>query len=189
MKNAVLLHGTCSEKHYYSEDYPSLSNAHWFPWVQKQLLIRDIPTATPDMVRAHQPDYRLWKKELERFDITPETMLVGHSCGGGFLVRWLSEQSDTKVGKVVLVAPWLDPNNKKANDFFDFEIDADLVERTAGVTIFHSPDDDTTVQVSVDRLIEKINNLKVVTFPGYGHFMVQQMGTETFPELVTELLS
>lgn len=188
MKNAILLHGTCGENEYYDENYPSLSNSHWFPWMQRQLLIKGIPTATPDMLNAHKPDYPLWKQELERFDITPETILVGHSCGGGFLVRWLSENRDKKVGKVVLVAPWMDPDGKKAKDFFDFELDPDFVSRTAGVTIFNSDDDYETIQKTVKGLMDKVYDLKLVDFKGYGHFCLSHMGTEKFPELLKECL-
>jgi len=84
MKNAILLHGTPSKEEYYSLEYPSASNAHWFPWLQKQLLIKDIPAVTIEMPSSYLPDYSLWQTEFERFDITPETILVGHSCGGGF---------------------------------------------------------------------------------------------------------
>ena len=96
-----------SREEYYSSEYPASSNFQWIPWLQKQLLIKDIPTATPEMPHAYAPNYSVWKKEFERFDVTPESILVGHSCGGGFLVRWLSENKNIKVGKLILVAPWL----------------------------------------------------------------------------------
>ena len=50
---------------------------------------------------AFQPKWDLWVREVERFDLTPETLIVGHSCGGGFWVRYLSEHPKLKVGKVV----------------------------------------------------------------------------------------
>lgn len=31
------------------------------------------------------------------------------SCGAGFLLRWLSENS-VRIAKLILVIPWLDPN-------------------------------------------------------------------------------
>jgi hypothetical protein len=39
MKNAVLIHGMPSKDEYFDPSAPSLSNAHWFPWLQKQLII------------------------------------------------------------------------------------------------------------------------------------------------------
>ena len=112
MKNALLLHGTCDREEYFSDLHTSLSNSHWLPWLQKQLLIRDILTQTPEMPQAYDPQYDLWEKTFERFDVDKNTILVGHSCGGGFLLRWLSENR-VEVNKLILVAPWIDPDRIK----------------------------------------------------------------------------
>ena len=186
MKNAIIIHGKPYKDEYYSDKYPSASNFHWIPWLQKQLLIRDIKADTPEMPHAYRPVYEVWKTEFERFDVTPETILVGHSCGGGFLVRWLSEHPDIKVGKVVLVAPWIDPEKELDTGFFNFEIDTQLVSRTGGVTIFNSID---PVQASVKNLRKTIPNIKYVEFENLGHFCVEDMESEAFPELLKEILN
>ena len=118
MPNALLIHGCCDEDEYFNEQVPSPSNSHWFPWLQKQLLMCGIETQTPEMPVPYRPDYASWRKEFERFDVGPDTVLVGHSCGGGFLVRWLSEHP-VKISQLILIAPWLDPNHRKTIDFFD----------------------------------------------------------------------
>jgi len=84
MKNAILLHGKPSKKEYLNSNTRSPSNNHWFPWLQKQLLVRDIIAQTPELPNPWRPKYPKWKKEFERYDVTSETLLVGHSCGGGF---------------------------------------------------------------------------------------------------------
>jgi len=189
MKNAIILHGMGLKEEYYSLEYPSGSNSHWFPWLQKNLLVEDILAVTPEMPHNYAPDYQVWSREFERYDITPETILVGHSCGGGFLIRWLSEHSDVKVGKVVLVAPWLDPAREDTTDFFDFEIDTDLVTRTKGITIFESDNDEVHgVAPSVELIREKISGTKHVIIKNHGHFCLSEMGTEEFPELLEEIL-
>lgn len=35
MMKALLLHGTCDKEEFFDENMSSLSNAHWFPWLQK----------------------------------------------------------------------------------------------------------------------------------------------------------
>ena len=188
MKNAILIHGTSDKEEYYDTKYPTASNSHWFPWLTKELVVRDIPTVAVEMPDSYMPDYELWKKEFERFDITPETILVGHSCGGGFIVRYLSENPDIKVGKVVLVAPWLDPNNKKQNNFFDFEIDNKLTSRTKGLTIFNSTNDSDGVNKSIAILQESLSDFEYKEFIDYGHFCLSDLGTEAFPELLKEIV-
>ncbi len=191
MKNAIIIHGTSDKEEYYSPDYPSASNSHWLPWLQKQLIIRDIPAVVIEVPNSYMPDYAVWKRELERFDITPETILIGHSCGGGFLVRWLSENKNVTVGKVVLVAPWLDPEKSKGkdNDFFNFTMDEKLVSRTAGVTIFNSDNDDSSIHVSVEKILGSIPDIKLVDFHSYGHFCFSDMQTVEFPQLLEEAIS
>jgi hypothetical protein len=188
MKNAIIIHGMSSKDEYYSSDYPSASNSHWIPWLQKQFLIQSIAAQTPEMPDNYTPNYSVWSKKFECFEITPETILVGHSCGAGFLVRWLSEHKDIKVGKVILVAPWIDPENELTGEFFDFKIDKDLVSRTKGMIIFNSDNDSRDIQKSVEILNEQILGMETVNFHSYGHFCLGDMGTTAFPELLEKAI-
>ena len=188
-KNAIIVHGTCSKREYYDPNVPSQSNSNWYPWLQKQLLVHNIAAVTPEMPHAYKPDYDIWRSEAQRYDITPETILVGHSCGGGFWIRYLSEHPDLKVGKVVLVAPWLDPNNIKKTSFFDFEIDPELVSRTKGVTIFNSTSDHPGIHWSVEILRQTIPGIEYMEFDNYGHFCSGDMPSgDTLPQLLDVLI-
>jgi predicted alpha/beta hydrolase family esterase len=180
--NAVIVHGRPGREEYYDPGVPSCSNHHWLPWLAKQLRVRDIHAHTPEMPHAYAPQWSLWRREFERCDIGPETILVGHSCGGGFLVRWLSEHPRQRVGRVVLVAPWIDPDGNFAGeqgswagDFFAFEPDRLLAERTAGLIVMTSDDDSDQVLRSVAILREKLAGAQVREFPGYGHFLRPQL--------------
>ena len=75
MLNAILIHGSCDKEEYFSNKYPSLSNSHWFPWLQKQLLIKGIFTQTPEMPDAYAPDYEKWKIEFEHYPVDEETIV------------------------------------------------------------------------------------------------------------------
>jgi len=187
MKNAILLHGKPGRKEYYDPTCPSASNYHWFPWLQKQLLVHDIKADTPEVPMAFDPQWELWTKEVERFEIGPDTMLVGHSCGGGFWVRYLSEHKDLKVGKVVLVAPSLGKNWDKRG-FFDFTIDSDISKRAESITIFYANNDQPAILGAVKTLQQQIPGIKMREFPGLGHFTVEDMKNSAFPELLEALL-
>src|SRR5258706_5589272 len=169
MKNAILIHGICDKEEYFDDRSPSLSNSHWFPWLQKQLLIKCIHTETPEMPDAYTPNYEKWRNEFERFEINSETMLVGHSCGGGFLLRWLTENK-VKVGNVLLVAPWLDPERSKTSDFFKFEIDPEIIIRTSKLMIFVSNNDEEDILISVKQIQQALPNIIIRQFEGLGHF-------------------
>jgi predicted alpha/beta hydrolase family esterase len=184
MKNAIIIHGMPGKDEYYSPDYPAASNFQWLPWLQKQLLIKDVFAVTPEMPLAFMPEYNAWKREFERHDITSETILVGHSCGAGFLVRWLSEHKDVKVGSVFLVAPWIDPDKALATGMFDFEIDPEFVSRTAGTTIYVSDNDDSDIHTSVKLITKLASTVHVREFAGRGHFLIDR-----FPELRDDIIS
>ena len=180
--NALILHGKPGEAEFYDATVPSPSNHHWLPWLAKQLIVRDIPAYTPEMPLAFAPDYPAWRRELERYDVGPRTLFAAHSCGAGFLLRWLSENPGVSVGRVVLVAPWLDPTGR-APGFFDFTLDPHLAVRTAGLTVFHSDDDFDDIQVSVRRIRDTVLDLRYREFQGYGHF-----ARLTFAELLGALV-
>lgn len=188
MRNAIIVHGKPSKEEYYDPQFPSPSNYHWIPWLQKQLLINEIETYTPEMFHAYSPDYPTWKKEFERYEVTPDTILVGHSCGGGFLIRWLSENIDISVGKVVLVAPWLDPDREETTDFFNFEIDPELLKRTKSFTVFYATEDDKSILKTIEIIQNKISDAQFKIFDGYGHFTQNDMKTSEFPELLEAVL-
>jgi len=188
MKNAIILHGRPNREEYYSEKYPTMSNSHWLPWLQKQLLSHDIYAQTPEIYKSFEPSYEKWSREIERFDPDEKTLLVGHSCGAGMIVQWLSRNPSKKVGKVILVAPWIDVE-KDDWPAFDFDIDKNLVSRTAGLTIIHSADDVEEIQTSVKKLREDLAGAKYIEFKDKGHFTHHYMPTDTFPELLKECLA
>lgn len=185
MSNAILIPGRPDIDQHYDPSLPSNSQDYWFAWVQRQLILKDIHAVSIEPPFPFRPRYDEWKKEFERFDITPETILVGHSCGGGFLIRYLSEHKDLKVGKVVLVAPWTNPDNYEVSDtadFFDFEIDPDFPSRTAGTVVFISSNDEPSVVKTVDILKEKVHGISYREDTDRGHFKDKE-----FPELLKEV--
>ena len=188
MRKAIILHGTPEKEEYFSDKYPACSNHHWFPWLQKQLLIRGIFARTPEMPEAYKPDYKKWRDEFERFNVDDNTTLIGHSCGGGFLVRWLSENK-VYGDKLILVAPWLDPDRRKTSDFFDFRIDPDISKRFKEIHLFISRDDEKDILTSVDAIKKVIPNIIFHNFNNKGHFCIEDLKTEAFPELLEVILS
>ena len=187
MKNAIILHGTCDKDEYFSDKYPSLSNSHWFPWLQKQLLINNILTQTPEMPEAYSPDYEKWRREFEKFDINSETILIGHSCGAGFFIRWLSENK-VKIKKLILVAPWLDPDKEKTDSFFNFEISKDISDNSEEIHLLVSMDDDNDILESVNIIKNNIPKIRLHEFSNLRHFTYKHMKTDNFPELLEHIL-
>jgi len=84
MKTALILHGKPSKEGYYDPNRQSQSNEHWIPWLQHQLLIRDILTQTPELPKPYEPVYKDWLGVFGQFEVNEESILIGHSAGGAF---------------------------------------------------------------------------------------------------------
>lgn len=191
MTNAILVPGRPDKDEHYDPNRPSNSEDHWFSWLKRALILRDIHAVSIEPPFPFRPRYEEWKREFERFDITPDTLLVGHSCGGGFLVRYLSEHPNLKVGKVALVAPWTNPDDNPESDtadFFHFELDPNFPQRTDGVVVFVSNDDYRAVRKSVDILKGKVNDLDIREYSDKGHFTLKDLGAKEFPDLLEFLI-
>ena len=183
MKTAIILHGMPTKEEYFNSESESQSNKHWLPWIQRQLILNGVLAQTLELPEPYEPDYEKWSSVFEQFFVNENTIIVGHSCGGGFLVRWLSENK-IKTGRVALVAPWINSASSRLKPgFFDFQIDETMAERTDGVCLFISSDDEKEMQDTAESLKENIKNLRVQEFSDKGHFTYGDMQTKLFPEL------
>lgn len=188
MKRTIIVHGMPSKEEYLNKSVDSPSNCHWLPWLQKQLLVNNILAQTPEFPEPYHPVYEEWKKVFEQMGIDKETHLVGHSAGAGFLLRWLSE-TETSVGKVALIAPWIDLDDELGNKNFECILDEFLLKKTTQLTVFVSNDDDEQIIRSVTEIQKNIPSIEIKNFTGKGHFTLSDMGTREFPELTEFLIS
>lgn len=176
MEKAIIIHGWSEFKSWSNERYPTPSNSAFIPWLSKQLMIKGIHPISIEMPNSYSPNYDLWKKELERFEIDNNTTLIGWSCGGGFLVRYLSEKS-LKFKKLILLSPWIgdfvDSEDRGFDySFFDFEIDEHLFKKSIdGVYIFEAEQESDDVLASIKTLRNKLKDVEYRVIEGSGrHF-------------------
>jgi len=192
MKQVILIHGLPDEKEVREDVCPSPSNSHWFPWIQKQLTRKDLVCQTPEMPRSYNPNYNDHERVMNQIDISNETTLVGHSCGGGFLLRYLSDHKNIVPKKVIIVAPWLDLEKhlqelNPKSEYFDFTVDQKLTERTNLVCIY-STDDNKCILDTVEYIKKELPNADFLAFSDKGHFTEPDLGSKEFPELLAEIL-
>jgi predicted alpha/beta hydrolase family esterase len=104
----------------------------------------------------------------------------------GFLVRWLSENQNIRCRKVILVAPWIDPEREfDTTDFFDFEIDPKIAVRVKKFVVYSSTNDDNRIQASIKIIRKEIPDHTYREFENVGHFA--SFKNHEFPELLEEL--
>jgi predicted alpha/beta hydrolase family esterase len=182
MKNTIIIHGAPEKSEYRDVNTPSPSNSIWIPWLQKHLALRDEISVALEMPRPYDGIYSEWVEVISSYKINSETVLIGHSCGAGFLLRYLSENQNLQPAKVIFIAPWLDPEpHELTTPFFDFKIDTTLAERT-DLLIFMSSDDLEGCLKSFEIIKSELPNAHYYEFTDKDHFCTPEL-----PELL-ELL-
>ena len=182
-KRCIVVHGCTTS----SKD--TTYNKHWIPWLKKNLTEHGFEVDTPDMPLPWEPDYEKFKGAFEACAVDEDTTLVGDSCGCAFLVRWLGE-SKQKIDKLILVAPWKIAYRQDGSDkdFYGFEIDPSITERVNELVFFTADDEEDDGKKSLE-IYKSVLDGKVVDLPGRGHYVLGDMGTEEFPELLDFILN
>ena len=206
-KNVIMLHGwwhgDVAEIPEFLPDNPG----NWMGWAKLELEKRGYNVMNPFIRFGHQIEYEDWKKEIEKLTIDENTILVGWSAGGAFLVRWLGE-TKRRVKKLILVAPakvtgipsdLLKQDNQRALDgltetelasnwerFMYFKTNSTITERVKDIVVFVSDDDPWLVESA--RLYTKELKARLREIPGQGHFTNAEREVVEFPELMEECL-
>ncbi|MBI4653229.1 alpha/beta hydrolase [Candidatus Kuenenbacteria bacterium] len=189
IKKCIIIHGCPSNKEKAMDPKTRTYDKHWIPWTKKQLIIQGIETEIPLMPEPWQPDYEKFKKEFEKYDVHENTILIGHSCGCAFLVRWLGE-TKRKIFKLIFVAPWKIPQKKKNGadiNFYTYSIDKTIKDRVNKIIMFTADDEEIDGKKSL-KIFHKALSGEVIELKGRGHYTLKDMKTEEFPELLKKIL-
>lgn len=143
----------------------------------------DYQVVRPDMPNSFNAKYPEWQIWFEKFIpfLDGEVILAGHSLGGTFLAKYLSENAfSKKIKGVFLVAPPFDDSPDYS--LSDFTLPKKLNLQTKNVVIYHSSDDKVVPFVDLNKYSVAINNIIVKQFIDRGHFNQPE-----FPELVEDI--
>lgn len=187
-KNCIIIHGCPSNAETGMDLNTRTYDKHWIPWAKRELIRRGIKTATPLMPRPWAPDYEAFKQEFEKYPVTEKTVLVGHSCGCAFLVRWLGETKQ-RVDKLVLVAPAkiARTGDKIKKEFYGFTINKGTASQVGVIIMFTSDNEAERLKKSL-KLYHRVLGGKVIELKGRGHYTLKDMGTSEFLELLKAIL-
>lgn len=189
MKNCLIIHG-CPD---FSETPPELAEKtyakQWIPWLKAELIARGLPTDNPALPEPWKKDYQRFKSEFEKYPVNDETILIGHSCGCSFLVRWLGETKKS-IAKLILVAPWkiADAGDISGPAFYEYAVDSSIADRVGQIIMFTSDNEEADGKKSL-AIFQSALGGRIIELPGHGHYTLGDMGTNEFPELLQAVLS
>ena len=186
--NCIILHG-CSSNAERSINLGERNyDKHWIPWLRQELVSKGIKAEVPLMPEPWRPNYQGFKKEFEKYEVNENTILIGHSCGCTFLVRWLGE-TKRKIFKLILVAPWKipDENDKFRKEFYTYSVDEGIRLRVKEIIMFTADDEEREGKESLDIFYKALDG-EVIELEKHGHYTLDDMGTERFPELLNVVL-
>lgn len=187
MTNVIIVHGS-NENEKEAKEFPTENERHWKPWLKKELEKKGINVSNQLYPEDWLPDYTKWKKVFEKNKIDKKTILIGHSAGTAFLLRWLSENKK-KINKLILIAPSILKGGKYLgkSKLKDFEFDSSLKKYFDELIVFYADNDGDYVVESAQQIHQKLGG-KSINLSGKGHFVEEHMKTKEFPELLAEIL-
>lgn len=140
----------------------------------------------PEMPNSRNAHYIEWAIWFEKYSplLQDGVVLVGHSLGGNFLAKYLSENTvPMRVGQLHLVAAaCAETDDGEAI----FEIQDDLSRITAqceDIFIYNSRDGSAVPFTQGEWFAERLPEAEFVTFDDRGHFLQPE-----FPELIERIV-
>ena len=123
--NAVFCHGVLPpdldwNKNTYS---PTKGWKEWLQFVLEQE--HDIVMQIPRFPHAHtfMMKYSEWEEIMDSQKIDSDTILIGHSAGAGFILKYMALHPELKVKQILLVAPWIDTGGANPFGFYKHNLD------------------------------------------------------------------
>lgn len=161
----------------------------WKDTIQKDLG-ENYEVFFPRMPQSDNADYELWKMWFEKvMEALGDTqVVVGHSLGAMFLLKYYSERSlERPLSALILLAPEYFGSLKKDHIPTSFDLKDDISQVTKNfkqVVFFHSEDDPVVPFENLATFQKLLPEAVLQAFKVCKHFNI-----ESFPEIVQKIKS
>ncbi|MBU3942934.1 alpha/beta hydrolase [Patescibacteria group bacterium] len=139
----------------------------------------------PNAINAKYLEWKIWFEKLIPF-LEDDLILVGHSLGGIFLVKYLSENKfSKKIEKTFIISAPFNEEHLIDESLADFILPEDLTnleEQGGKIHFYHSKDDPIVPFADFEKYKKKLPKANFITMEDKEHFC-----QETFPELIEEI--
>ncbi len=168
----------------------------WYPWLDEKLSNENNKVFRFNMPNSANPKIGEWVSFLDQQidNLDENTYLVGHSIGCQTILRYLESKDVTKIGGVLLVAPWLDLLDYAIEDEESYDtampwltekIDFEKVKKFTNNIHCIFSDDDYFVSIDQKGKFEKLLGAKTLVVSGKGHIS-EEDGVNELDEILDE---
>ena len=166
-------------------------NENWFPWLKEKLEEKNYAVFVPQFPTPEGQSLQAWFDVLENYEqyINEESILIGHSLGGMFVLRVLEKLSHKVkaaffVGTPIGIEPIKKYENVLAFGGFDFRFDV-IKNKSENFIVFHSDNDPNVALANGEQLAKELG-VSLSLVPNAGHFNTKA-GYNKFDELWKKL--
>jgi hypothetical protein len=198
MKQILIIHGADTFKTYeeylaflkgFQIDFEKFRRGDWKSGLRGKLGedFEVILPIMPNKFNARYEEWKIWLEKLVPF-LEPEIVLVGHSMGGAFLAKYLSQNTFPKkvLATFMIGAPYSDKymegTGETIGDFAPQENLDKFSEQGGKIYIYHSKDDPIAPFLNAEGYKKRLEDAEIIAFSDKGHFQ-----DEEFPELVEKI--
>ncbi len=194
-KQVVVIHGGKTYRTYkeyifslekYKIDFEKIKNEGWKDTLEKKLG-NGFEVIYPEMPNSSNAKYLEWKIWFEKIIpyLEKKVVLVGHSLGGIFLAKYLSENKFPKkiLATFLVAAPYDDKDDEES--LADFKLKKDLSrlqKQSEKLFVWQSQDDDVVQFSDFEKYKKALLGAIYREFRNKGHFT-----QNNFPEIVQEI--
>lgn len=191
-KQIIIIHGGDTFNSYkeyiaflksYRINFERIKNGGWKDALGKKLG-KGYEVILPNMPNKYNAKYLEWKIWWEKIIpyLEKEVVLVGHSLGGIFLAKYLSENKFSKklLAVFLIAAPYDDKSSEYSLADFKLKKDLSFLEKQPEkLFIWQSADDDVVPFTDFEKYKKAFPGADFQEFKNKGHFT-----QNNFPELV-----
>lgn len=180
MNRIVLVHG-----------WGGNTQIDWFPWAKKVLGDKGYEVVLPEMPNPDYPEIDSWVNKIKEVvgEIRSDDIFIGHSIGCQAVERFLQTLSaDTKLDKVILIAPWvvltrktfeeMGENEEVVESWYREPIDYEKIKGMAKWTAVFSDDDPFVTYEDNYKVYRDKLSADIIVKNNQGHFAGEQGVTE-----------
>lgn len=144
----------------------------------------------PNKDMASYKARKIWFEKIFPYLNNEELILIGHSLGWMFLIKYLWENNFPKrIQQLHLVAAVFDESDMEEDEKYagDFAYSPDIIKniehQAEEIFIYHSTDDDIVPYAHAEKIKSYLPTAKLISFNDRGHFNQAE-----FPELLENIL-